>query len=94
LTTNIKNRKERCLVLGGGGFIGSHLTEELLHEGYEVTVFDKLNFSRKNISDFIDNIKIAEGDFNNQIEIDNALDGVDLFLHLQMRIRHMMLKQI
>ncbi len=82
MTTNIKNRKERCLVLGGGGFIGSHLTEELLHEGYEVTVFDKLNFSRKNISDFIDNIKIAEGDFNNQIEIDNALDGVDFVFHL------------
>lgn len=75
-------RKERCLVLGGGGFIGSHLTEELLNAGYDVTVFDKLNFSRKNITGFLEKINIAEGDFNNQIEIDNALEGSDYVFHL------------
>ncbi|MCB0727703.1 MAG: NAD-dependent epimerase/dehydratase family protein [Ignavibacteriae bacterium] len=74
--------KERCLVLGGGGFIGSHLTEELLISGYDVTVFDKLNFSRKNISGFPDRIKISEGDFNNEIDIENAMDGADYVFHL------------
>ena len=74
--------KERCLVLGGGGFIGSHLTEELLNSGYDVTVFDKLNFSRKNISGFPDRIKISEGDFNNEIDIENAMDGADYVFHL------------
>ncbi|HMQ69053.1 MAG TPA: NAD-dependent epimerase/dehydratase family protein [Ignavibacteria bacterium] len=75
-------RKERCLVLGGGGFIGSHITEELLDSGYDVTVFDKLNFSRKNLSGFLGRIHIAEGDFNNEIEIENALEGADHVFHL------------
>lgn len=74
--------KERCLVFGGGGFIGSHLTEELLKAGYDVTVFDKLNFSRKNITGVLDKIKVVEGDFNNEIEIDNALKRVDYVFHL------------
>jgi len=39
--------KETCLIYGGGGFIGSHLSDSLLEKGYAVTVFDKLNFSKK-----------------------------------------------
>jgi len=32
---------KRILVTGGCGFIGSHLTDELVRRGYEVTVFDR-----------------------------------------------------
>ena len=52
-----------CIVYGGGGFIGSHLCEELLENNYDVTIFDKINFSKKNIDHFIDDVKIIEGDF-------------------------------
>jgi dTDP-L-rhamnose 4-epimerase len=34
--------KRHCLVTGGAGFIGSHLTDELLDRGFEVTVLDCL----------------------------------------------------
>jgi len=47
---NSDKKKQRCIIYGGGGFIGSHLCEKLLELGYDVTVFDKLNFSKKNIS--------------------------------------------
>lgn len=74
--------KKKCLILGGGGFIGSHLADALLESGYEVVIFDKLNFTRKNIQHNIGKIKIIEGDFNNEVDLKNALVGIDIAFHL------------
>ena len=38
----------RILITGGAGFIGSHLCDELLADGHEVTVVDNLFTGRKN----------------------------------------------
>ena len=35
-------RKKRILITGGAGFLGSHLTDRFLKEGYEVIVMDNL----------------------------------------------------
>lgn len=76
------SKKENCLVFGGGGFIGSHLSESLLNNGYAVVIFDKLNFSRKNIFHILDHVKVIEGDFNNEMDIKNSLTGIDYVFHL------------
>ncbi len=78
----MSSSKKSCIVYGGGGFIGSHLVDELLSKGYEVTVFDKLNFSKGNLEPAIDRIKIIEGDFNNVIDIRNSLKNIDYVFHL------------
>ena len=33
----------RCLVTGGAGFIGSHICERLLDDGYQVVCTDNFN---------------------------------------------------
>ena len=40
----------KILVIGGAGYIGSHVTYELCDRGYDVTVLDDLS------SGFIDNL--------------------------------------
>ena len=37
----------KMLVSGGNGFLGSHLVEKALNEGYEVTVVDDLSTSKE-----------------------------------------------
>ena len=78
----MKNKEKKTVfIFGGGGFIGSHLVESLMND-FKVIVFDKKNFSKKNIIRFEKNISIIEGDFKNHLDWQNALNNVDYVLHL------------
>lgn len=74
--------KESCIIFGGGGFIGSHIAEDLLANGIRVTVFDKLNASKKNVAHILEKIDFIEGDFNNEVDISKALKGKNYVVHL------------
>lgn len=67
------------LILGGNGFIGSHLVDKLLAEGHKVRVFDKyVEHYRKPIAggDY------CYGDFGNRGLLADALNGIDIVFHL------------
>lgn len=74
--------KESCIIFGGAGFIGSHIAEDLLKNGIRVTVFDKLNASKRNVDHILNEIDFIEGDFNNEVDISKALKGKNFAVHL------------
>jgi len=75
----------RALITGGAGFIGSHLAERLLAQGYDVTVIDNLSTGRmENIAHLQGNAKfrLAIEDIRNIHVIDRLVSESDIVFHL------------
>lgn len=72
----------KCLILGGGGFIGSHLSEALLAQGYAVRIFDRPNLARFRSFQSDDAVEWVEGDFINREHVAHAVSGCDIVYHL------------
>ena len=66
------------LVLGGGGFIGSHLVRRLLNCGHSVRSFDR-SYNERICLKGIDYIT---GDFNDLDALENVLNDIDIVFHL------------
>jgi len=69
----------KVLVTGGAGFIGSNLTDELIKQGYEVTVLDNLSTGKKENINL--QAKFVEADITNLEQIKPAFIGVDYVFH-------------
>jgi len=75
----------RILITGGAGFIGSHLTEELLKQGNKVIVLDNLSTGRyENIEHILGNDKFefVEGSILDPVLVDKLSEKVDAIFHL------------
>jgi len=75
----------KALITGGAGFIGSHLSEEMLKEGHDVIVLDDLSTGRyDNISHLLENKKFefVEGNILDDTLVDKLVERVDTVFHL------------
>lgn len=72
----------RILVLGGSGFIGSHLSELLVELGHEVVVFHQAGASVNNLLAIVHELEIIEGDFNNTLALEKAVKNAEVVVHL------------
>lgn len=52
----------KVLLIGGAGYVGSVLTQELLERGYSIKIFDRFYFGNKGIEKYEDRIEIHQGD--------------------------------
>jgi len=72
----MNDSKMKVLVLGGGGFIGSHLVNAL-KEIYSVTVFERRRSEIK-----VQGVDYIYGDFEQEDVLRKSLLGIDLVVHL------------
>jgi dTDP-L-rhamnose 4-epimerase len=76
----------RVLIIGGAGFIGSHLADELLREGYSVRVLDNLSpqvhGDGGRAPDYLGReVEFQCGDVRDRDAVEKALRGVDAVYH-------------
>ena len=67
---------KKVLVVGGSGFLGSHVADELTEKGYEVTIFDQKKSTWIN-----DNQKFIESDLLDREHVIKCLEGFNFVIH-------------
>jgi UDP-glucose 4-epimerase len=80
--------KKRCVVTGGAGFIGSHLTERLLADGHDVVVVDNLHTGRlSNLKGLHgeDRLDVVESSVEDLDRMRAVMQGAEWVFHLAAR---------
>src|SRR6476619_4638889 len=69
------------LVTGGPGFIGSHLSEELVRRGHRVRVADNFSSGKRSNLTHVKGLEIVEGDVADMAFAKQAVEGTEYVLH-------------
>lgn len=78
-------RYKNILITGGAGFIGSHLTDYLISEGYQVRILDNLHpqiHLNSEVPPYLNNkAEFLKGDVTNKKDWQKALKNIDAVFH-------------
>jgi nucleoside-diphosphate-sugar epimerase len=79
-----RSKKESILIIGGAGYIGSHLVKILINSGKSVKVLDRLMFGDSSLSAFKDhpNFEMIVGDATDIQCLTIAVSGTYAVIHL------------
>ena len=72
----------KCVVFGGGGFIGSAIADRLLREGHELRIFERPRVTPYRLFDKHERVEWLTGDMLSAHDVRNAIEGMDVVLHL------------
>jgi UDP-glucose 4-epimerase len=81
----MNNELGKIMITGGAGFIGSHLTEELIKKNENVVVLDNLSTGKKsNLTSCIDDkkFKLIVEDLKNQKQVLKHIKDIDTIFHM------------
>ena len=78
------NKKYKILITGGAGYLGSMIATKLVLDGHEVTVIDKLKYSKTSLLHLFShkNFYFLEEDVLNKKIIQNAIKNKDYIIPL------------
>jgi len=71
---------KKILVIGGGGYVGTNLVDQLLKKNYLVTVYDLFIYGNHLINS--KNLKVINGDIRNLNNLKNIIKNFDSIIHL------------
>jgi UDP-N-acetylglucosamine/UDP-N-acetyl-alpha-D-glucosaminouronate 4-epimerase len=69
------------LVIGGAGFIGSHIVEALIRRGDSVRVFDNFTTGKRANLAHLPGVEVIEGDIRDTAVVCQAMAKVDYVIH-------------
>ncbi len=79
----------RCLVLGGAGFLGSHICDRLVAAGHSLRIFDRFEAAKTNIAHLLapaegnkPAAELIQGDFGNASTVFDITRDIDCVFHL------------
>ncbi|MBR1841273.1 MAG: UDP-glucose 4-epimerase GalE [Alphaproteobacteria bacterium] len=73
--------KQKILVIGGAGYIGSHVVKALLEENFSVTVYD--NLSTGQLCNLFNEADFIKGDISDEKKLNQTMAvGFDAVVHL------------
>lgn len=72
----------RCTIFGGGGFIGSAVTDRLLLDGHQVRIFERPRVQPYRQFNRSEPIEWCTGDLLSAHDVEAAIDGADAVIHL------------
>lgn len=78
--------RKHLLITGGAGFIGSHVADEMLRNGYRIRVLDNLSpqvhGAERSRPEYLNReVELIVGDVRDPDKVERALDGIDAVYH-------------
>ncbi|HEY0376130.1 MAG TPA: NAD-dependent epimerase/dehydratase family protein [Pyrinomonadaceae bacterium] len=77
-----ETKRAPVAVLGGLGFMGSHISRALARRGERVRIFDRLYASHALVADLEPHVEIVEGDINRASDVIEAVRDAATVIHL------------